>query len=487
MSEREVRVRIAPSPTGYFHVGTARAAIFNWLLARHTGGKFLVRVEDTDLERSKSEYKEQTIEDLKWLGLDWDEDIVYQSERVDIYRPFAEKLLAEGKAYRCFCTPEEIAQKRQEAQRNKTQYGYDRTCRELTPEQIEQKLAAGLSFALRLKLPTDGTARFQDAVLGAVEREYKEMDDLIILRSDGRAIYNFAVVVDDHEMGITHVIRGNDHVNNTFLQIEIYKALGWELPTFGHVPLILRPDRSKVSKRKGDKGVTDYRREGYLADAFFNFLSLLGWSPKDDREKMTRQEIIDAFSLDGINPSNAVFDPQKLLWFNGEYIREMTNHQIAELVAPQLVEKGLTTKYHLETRWQWLMTVVGLLKERCKLLTDFADIGFYFFVDEFTYDERGVSKHFLKENTAQQLTALAERFEGLDNFDAASSEAALYKLAEELEVKPAKLIHPTRLAVSGLTGGPSLFHMLEAIGKERVLKRMKRAIRYIKEMGEEDG
>lgn len=486
MNGKEIRVRIAPSPTGYFHVGTARTAIFNWLFARHQGGKFLLRIEDTDRERSKPEYIDQILEDLKWLGLDWDEEVVYQSQRLERYKPYAEELLRSGKAYRCFCTPEEIARKREEAQKNKTAYGYDRTCRDLTEEQIKSNLDQGLPYALRLRLPTDGTARFNDAVLGDIAREYKELDDFIILRSDGSAVYNFAVVVDDHEMAISHVMRGNDHVNNTLLQVEIYRALGWELPLFAHIPLILRPDKSKVSKRKGDKGVTDYRQEGYLAEAFFNFLSLLGWSPKDDREKMKREEILDSFSIEGINPANSVFDPQKLLWLNGEYVRDMTDHRIAEMVAPLLVEKGLTTKYYLETRWQWLMQVIGLLKERCKLLTDFADIGYYFFVDEFSYDDKGVRKQFRKDGVADLLSSLLARYEALDDFSAQKANDTLYALAEEKGMKPAELIHPTRLAVSGLTGGPSLFEMLEAIGKERVIKRMKKAIEYIETLGGSD-
>jgi glutamyl-tRNA synthetase len=344
-----------------------------------------------------------------------------------------------------------------------------------------------VSFAIRLRLPTDGTAGFDDAILGRVEREYRELDDFIILRSDGTAVYNFAVVVDDHAMDVTHVVRGNDHVNNTLLQIEIYRALGWELPLFAHVPLILRPDKSKVSKRKGDKGVTDYRRQGYLADAFFNFLALLGWSPKDDREKMSRGEIIDAFSLEAVNAANAVFDSQKLLWLNGEYIRDLSSHQIGEIIAPLLVDRGLTTESYLQSHWQWLLQVVDLLKERCKLLTDFADIGFYFFVDEFSYDEKGVKKHFRKTDAAEHLKTLVERYEVLSDFTDQTAEETLYSLAEELGVKPALLIHPTRLAVSGLTGGPSLFEMLAAIGKERVVERMKRAIDYIENLGEKNG
>lgn len=478
MSNDKVRVRIAPSPTGYFHVGTARAAIFNWLYARRLGGQFLVRIEDTDQERSKKEYIDVILEGLRWLGLQWDEEIVYQSERMPTFRPYANQLVGMGKAYRCFCPAEELKKKREAAQAVKIDYHYDRTCRELDQATIDRNLAVNLPYVIRLKLPTSGTASFEDVVLGKIEKDYRDLDDFIILKTDGNAIYNFAVVMDDHGMGITHVIRGNDHITNTFLQKEIYLAFGWPLPVFGHLPLILRPDKSKVSKRKGDKSVEEYRHDGYLPEAMLNFLALLGWSPKDDREKMTRQELIDAFSLEGINPSNAIFNPEKLTWLNGQYIMDKSNHELATMVAPLLVDDGLTTKYYLETRWQWLMKIMGMLKERCKLVTEFVSASSYFFVDKFDYDPKGAQKAFTKE-AAEHMTKLADRFEKIDEFTEAKAEEALRGLSEELGVKPAVLIHPTRLAVSGLTGGPSLFGMLEAIGKERVVARLRRAVEYI--------
>jgi len=480
MSFSEVRVRIAPSPTGYFHVGTARTAIFNWLYARRMGGKFLLRIEDTDVERSRKEYVDVILDGLRWLGTDWDGEVVYQSSRLQSYRPFALDLIERGSAYRCFCTAEELSQKRQAAQQAKVNYHYDRHCRNLSAEQVAANLQADKSHVVRLKLPLEGRATFADVVLGQLEKDYHELDDFIILKSDGNAIYNFAVVIDDHDMGVSHVIRGNDHMTNTFLQVEIYKALGWELPTFAHLPMILDLNRNKVSKRKGAKGITDYQNEGYLPEAVFNFLSLLGWSPKDDREKMSRQELIETFSLEAINPSNAVFNPEKLLWLNGEYIRDKTNHELAALVAPLLVENGLTTKYYLETRWQWWMKVVGLLKERCKLLTDFVEMSRYFFTDSFEYDVKGVAKHFTPES-AGLLKVLAERFAALGELTEIKAEETVRGYAEELQVKPAVLIHPTRLAVTGLTAGPSLFGLLEAIGREKVCARIKRAIDYVEE------
>ncbi len=478
MSSDQIRVRIAPSPTGYFHVGTARTAIFNWLYARHMGGKFLLRIEDTDQERSKKEFVDVILEGLRWLGLNWDEEIVYQSSRLHTYKPFAEKLVEVGKAYRCFCSAETLKLKRETAQAAKQDYHYERTCRDLSEANIAQNLVDGKPFVIRLKLPTSGTAVFDDVVLGKMEKDYRDLDDFIILKTDGNAIYNFAVVMDDHEMGITHVIRGNDHITNTFLQKEIYSAFDWQLPVFGHLSLILRPDKTKVSKRKGDKSVDEYLKEGYLPDAILNFLALLGWSPKDDREKMSRQELIDAFALEGINAANPIFNPEKLTWLNGQYIMEKTDHELAEIVAPLLVNSGLTTKYYLETRWQWLMKIMGMLKERCKLITDFVPASSYFFTDSFHYDEKGAQKSFTKE-AASQLNQLADRFAKIADFNHDTAEATLRGLAEELGVKPAVLIHPTRLAASGLTGGPSLFSMLEAIGKDRVVTRLRKAVEYI--------
>jgi glutamyl-tRNA synthetase len=364
MGSNGVRVRIAPSPTGYFHVGTARCAIYNWLFARKHGGKFLVRIEDTDELRSKKEYIDVILDGLRWMGLEWDEDVVYQSGRIGSYSPHAERLLDEGEAYRCFCTPEELNEHRQLAQREKKDYRYSKKCRHLSEAEIEKMLREGKPFTIRLKLPLEGEASFTDLVYGELKRAYTDLDDLIILKSDGRPIYNFAVVVDDHDMGITHVIRGNDHVVNTYHQIEIYRALGWHVPQFGHLPLILRPDRAKVSKRKGDKGVTDYRFEGFLPDPFVNYLALVGWSPKDDREKMSRSELTEAFSLDSVNPNNAVFDVEKLTWLNGEYIRDTDDHVLLDMVSPGWIDAGFTTGNWIEANKHWAVRVVTALKSQ---------------------------------------------------------------------------------------------------------------------------
>jgi glutamyl-tRNA synthetase len=483
MSISEVRVRIAPSPTGYFHVGTARCAIYNWLFARKHGGKFLLRIEDTDESRSKKEYLDVILDGLKWMGLHWDEDIVYQSRRMDSYAPHAERLLKGGRAYRCFCTPEELKQKRERAQREKKDYRYDKKCRKLADAEIAANLKQGRTFTIRLKLPSEGEALFDDLVYGSLRRAHADLDDLIILKSDGRPIYNFAVVADDHDMGVTHVIRGNDHVVNTFYQMEIYRALGWDIPQFGHLPLILRPDRAKVSKRKGDKGVTEYAPEGFLPDPFVNYLALVGWSPKDDREIMTRAELIGAFTLDGVNPNNAIFDVEKLRWFNGEYIRSTDDNKLVDLVSPFWIEAGLTTKYWIETNWHWAVKVVSALKERCKVLADFARLGGYFFKPVVGYDQKGVLKHFAGPDSADLLNGLRDRYARIGRWDKESLEANLRSFAQERKVKPAAIIHPTRLAVSGLTGGPGLFDILYLLGRQEVQARLDRAIEYIEAGG----
>ncbi|UCC44848.1 MAG: glutamate--tRNA ligase, partial [Candidatus Zixiibacteriota bacterium] len=312
MTETDVRVRIAPSPTGYLHVGTARTAIFNYLFARRHGGKFLVRIEDTDAARSQDELIKPILSAFQWLGIEWDEEILYQSQRSDAYRAWAQQLLVAGHAYRCFCTPETLQKDRESAMKQKAPLRYNRRCLNLDASEIERRVNQGEKFAIRIMIP-EGETSFDDMVSGRVTRQNAEIEDFIIARSDGSATYNLAVVVDDHEMQITHVIRGNDHVTNTFKQLQIYRALGWDIPRFGHVPLILRPDRKKVSKRLGDKDVAEYRQEGILPAPMFNYLCLLGWSPKVDREIYSPEELVKIFDANNFNVSNAIFDEDKLV------------------------------------------------------------------------------------------------------------------------------------------------------------------------------
>lgn len=477
MSSTPVRVRIAPSPTGYLHVGTARTAIFNYLFARHYGGKFVIRIEDTDLERSQPELIQPILDALAWLGLPWDEEIVYQSRRLALYATYAHKLLETGHGYRCFCSREQLESDRETAIADKLAYKYAGTCRHLSESDIQANLAAGKEYTIRLKIP-EGDTTFADMVAGDITRHSNDIEDFIVARSDGSATYNLAVVVDDHEMGISHVIRGNDHITNTFKQIHLYRAYGWREPAFGHVPLILRPDKRKVSKRLGDKDVAAYRDEGILPQAMFNYLCLLGWSPKTDREIYTPAELIDIFSERGFNASNAVFDEDKLEAFNKAHLAAMSDHELAVLVAPLIVEAGFSTKYWLETRWEYLRKVVGILKDRARRVSDIVDMSRYFF--EFTgkYDAEAEAKHFTPE-AAVRLTALADRFERLEELTHDNAEAALSKMAEEQGIGKGKLIHPTRLAVSGVPVGPGLYDILATLGKVHVVERMRKAVTYI--------
>lgn len=476
----EIRVRIAPSPSGFLHVGTARSALFNWLFARHHGGKFLLRIEDTDIERSSEEMIDVIFGSLSWLGLDWDEEPVYQSQRLDTYRKYVDRLVESGRAFRCWCKPETLKQKQEEARQKKLTPRYDRHCLDLPEEEKRRLLESGELFAVRLLLP-DGSTTFHDLVLGEITKEHEELDDFIIARSDGRAVYNMAVVVDDHQMRISHVIRGNDHVANTFKQILIYRALGLEPPEFAHIPLILGRDRSKMSKRDGAAAVTDYEKMGYLKEAVVNFIALLGWSPGDDREVMSVDEMIESFSLDRINPSNAIFDSEKLRWMNGEYIRACDDNRLVDLIRPFMIDAGLTTHLWINTRWEWMRKYVAILKERCHLLTDFAERGRFFFIDRFDYEPRGVKKYFSDQDVAGRLENWVDILRQVDDFSGATLEDKLRELAEKLKIKPALLIHPTRLALSGMTAGPPLFDMMELLGKEECTKRLDRAIEFIRE------
>ncbi|MBD3331284.1 glutamate--tRNA ligase [candidate division GN15 bacterium] len=477
MSSTPVRVRIAPSPSGYLHVGTARTAIANLLFARHYEGAFVIRIEDTDKERSKAELIEPITDALKWLGIESDESLVYQSQRLNQYGQYAGKILDAGHAYRCFMTAEEIEAERKLARQEKRNPDYRTPSLSLSEDEIHERVAANVPHTIRLKIP-NGETTFDDMVSGHLKKANVDLEDLVLARSDGTATYNLAVVVDDHEMGISHVIRGNDHITNTFKQVLIYRALEWEPPVFGHLPLILRPDKKKVSKRLGDKDVNEYQKEGILPEAMFNYLCLLGWSPKEDREVFTVPELIERFTEKNFNASNAVFDEEKLLAINKAHIMLKSDHELATLVAPLLVEADLTTKYWLETRWEYLRHVVGLLKERVTRLDDFPAQSGFFFQFDYTYDEKAAGKHFTPE-AAEYLKKLYERFASLSRFDAESLEKTLSDLADELGVKRAKLIHPTRLAVSGVPVGPSLYHMLQVLDQRVVLERLEKAIEHI--------
>jgi glutamyl-tRNA synthetase len=371
-----------------------------------------------------------------------------------------------------------LAAKRKEAEKRKETFLYDRTCLNLAPDEIAQKIAAGTPHVLRLKVP-EGETRFTDLVYGDMIRQNKDIEDMVVCRNDGRPIYNFAVVVDDHEMGITDIIRGNDHQTNTFKQVLLYRAMKLPIPRFAHLPLIFDNQRKKISKRDKAANASDYGREGFLPEAVVNYLSLLGWSPKDDREVMTIPELIAAFDIFGVNKSNAIFDTVKMRHINAQHLRRKTNHELAELTAPLFVAAGLCTKYGLETRWRYLMDVIGLLRERCSVLPEFVERGSYFFQAPVAYDTRGAAKYF-QPQTAELLSELAVRFEKMPQFTGEAIEQEIRVLAASLGAEIGSLIHPTRLAVTGVTGGPGLYELLELLGPTECADRLRRAAGFIR-------
>ncbi len=438
-----------------------------------------MRIEDTDEARSSEEMVQAIIDSLKWLKLEWDEGPIFQSQRIDLYASYVERLMATENAYRCFCTPEELAAKREKAREDKTDYRYDRSCLKLSPAEVQRKLEAKTPFVVRVKVPDTEETVYDDLVYGRMAKKNRDIEDFVVCRNDGRPLYNFVVVVDDHEMGITHVIRGNDHQTNTFKQIIIYDALGLPTPQFGHLPLILDERRKKISKRHEAANASDYGRQGFMPEAVVNYLAMLGWSPKDDREIFEIPELIAIFDIKGINKANAIFDYVKLRHFNAEHIRRKSSHELAQMVAPLLAQAGVYSKYGLETRWQYLIQVIELLRERATTLDDFVERGAYFFQAPTSYDSKGQDKHFSLEN-ADRLEALADAFAELEPFDRASAETALKSLAEKLDIKTGQLIHPTRLAVTGMTAGPGLYELLEVLGRDEVVKRMRAACLFIK-------
>ena len=479
------RVRFAPSPTGYLHVGGARTALFNWLFARRHGGAFVLRIEDTDVERSSADMVTGILDGLRWLGLDWDEGPVvggphapyFQSERLQGYRAAAERLVASGRAYRCYCTQEEIKAKREAGEKASGGWIYDRTCAALSSDEIAARERDKRPHAVRFRVPS-GHVRVDDLVHGPIDFDAALIEDFIILRSDGHPTYHLSVVSDDIAMGMTHVVRGDDHISNTPKQMLLYEALGAPVPKFAHVPLILGTDKKRLSKRHGATSVMEYETLGYLPEAMFNFLSLLGWSPgKGDREVFTRDELIPLFGLEGISGGNAVFNPEKLDWFNQQHITRLAPDELARRLRPWFEAAGLWRDDLLGERQAWFLAVLALLVPRAKRLTDFAPQAAFFFGDEVEYDEAAVAKHLNVEGMAAHLTALAAAFAALPEFDAVSTEAALRQVAEARGVKAGTLIHAVRVAVTGKTVSPGLFEVLTLVGRPRVAARLAAACR----------
>jgi glutamyl-tRNA synthetase len=473
------RVRFAPSPTGYLHVGGARTALFNWLFARHTGGTLILRIEDTDFERSSDEMVEGILEGMRWLGLNWDEGPFYQSKRLDLYAATAAKLYESGHAYYCFCTKEELQQRRKDAEVAGKPPKYDGRCRRIPREEVLRRKQAGEPAALRFAVPEGGTTSFNDAVFGTVSFANEELEDFVLLRSDGIPTYHLSVVADDVDMRLTHIIRGADHISNTPKQVLQYRALGAPEPIFAHVPLILGPDKTRLSKRHGATSVIAYKEMGIVPEAFRNFLSLLGWSAGQagknaegkDREIFSQEEIISLFSLDGISKSNAVFNNEKLAWFNTEYIRAYPNEALLPLIEEEWNAVGLKP----ERTEDEIAVLIDLLKPRARSLKDFANAFSAYFVDEYLFDPAAVAKFFKEPTTQPLLMELADYYEHGEEFTEASTEATLRAFAEKKGVKAGVLINGARVALTGQGVAPSLFAVMVALGRERVISRLKSA------------
>ena len=492
-----VRVRFAPSPTGYLHIGAARSALFNWLYARKTGGKFLLRIEDTDLQRSTDDSTRSIIEGLEWLGLDYDEDLVFQSENAPQHRDAANRLLAEGKAYRDF-TPKEqrdesdVKQEVAERARVQSAEGVDQRSnpfRDLSKEESDRRAAAGEPFAVRLKVPPEGKTSFDDIVYGPQERSHTEIEDLVLLRSDGHPLYNLSVVIDDISMGITHVIRGQDHLTNTHKQILLYEALGAPVPRFAHLPLILAPNKGKLSKRKHGEVVslTTYRDRGFVPAAFRNFLALLGWAPPDGKEVLSKEELVDKFSLEGIGRANAIFnfqenDPRrwtddKALWMNSEYIRTMPLDELLPMVKTELRANKLWREEYDDDDSEWFRKTVDLIRQRYFTLKDFSEQGRAYFSDDFDFDEAAVNKNLKKEPRLRELlNGLADKLETVEPFNVETAEAALREFAEEAGVKAGLLINGSRTMLTGQAVGPSMFDIFDVLGREASVQRLRSGI-----------
>ena len=476
-----MRVRFAPSPTGYLHVGSARAALFNWLLARKQGGVLVLRIEDTDRARSTEAHTEAILHGLSWLGLDWDEGPIFQSDGLARHRADALRLLAEGKAYRDFTTAEhlkvEAARRGIESVRRLPR----ELAAELDPTEAERRAAAGEPFAVRFRVP-DGDTVWNDLLHGELRFANADIEDLVVLRSDGSPTYNLAVVSDDADEGITHVIRGDDHISNTPKQILLYRALGHPMPRFGHLPLILGADGRRLSKRHGATAVQEYEEQGILPEALFNFLALLGWNPGDDRELMSKVEVVAAFSIERVQKKSAVFDNEKLSWMNGQYLASRDSHDLASLVIVRFYAHGVAPKSWLG-REGWLDRLVDLLKVRARNLDDLATMAEPYLTDPVAYEVDAVAKHWAKEPAvvAERLARLRGRLEPLP-WEHGPLDETTRGVAEGLGISAGKLIHPVRVAVTGRQHSPGIFDVLVLLGRERSLARLDAALHHLREM-----
>jgi glutamyl-tRNA synthetase len=487
--QKETIVRFAPSPTGYLHIGGARTAIFNWLFAQKTGGKLILRIEDTDEERSTEESIQGIIESLKWLGITWDEGPYFQSQFISEHQAAARKLLESGHAYKCFCTKEELERKRETALKHKEDLKYDGTCRRLTSDEVAEKEEAGMPYTIRMKVPHgQGSVCFEDGVYGTIEYKYEDIEDFVIVRSNGNPLYLLSNTVDDIRDRVTHVIRGQDGLSNTHRQILIYQALGAPVPQFAHMSLTLDPKKAKISKRKHGEivAVHFYKEHGFLPWAFINFLVLLGWATPESREIFSREELIQAFSLGGINRANSIFDVRtddpkyftdpKAISINAHYLRTLPVEEIEPYVRAELEKAGIWNPEYDGPKRRWYLDTIELIRSRFHVTTDFVSRGRAYFSDDFSIESKALKKNIFKyPDLKKWLPLLADRLQTLENFTASETENTIREMAEELQINPGVLINGIRTVVTGQLAGPGIFDILTTIGRRRVVNRLRMA------------
>ncbi len=484
--EKKIRVRFAPSPTGPFHIGGARSALFNWLEARHAGGTFVIRIEDTDLKRSTKESEENIKESLKWLGMTWDEGVdvggphgpYRQTERLEIYKAAVQRLLDEGKAYYCYCSAEELEESRKAQLADGKTPVYDDHCRKLSDEEIAKYEAEGRKPVVRLKVRKDGVFAFDDMVRGHVEFQASGVGDFIIMKSDGIPVYNFAVVIDDSGMEITHVIRAEEHLSNTPRQLAIYEALGLEPPKFAHISLILGEDHKKMSKRHGATSVTEYKNMGYLPQAVVNYLALLGWTPKGEQEIFTEEELIKQFSMKRVSSNDAVFDINKLNWINFQYMKKLDADQLLDVVLPFLVKAGYAEENPTDEKKEWLKKVVWFMKDHIYYAGQAAGELKFFFEEVPELTDEAVLAIMKAETSGQLLKAFIADLEALPTFDQDAIKKCFNACMKASGIKGKAAYEPTRIALTGATQGPGMFEMMELFGREKTLARLHDSLKY---------
>ena len=463
-------VRFAPSPTGKLHLGGARTALFNWLYAKHNGGNFFLRIEDTDRERSKQEYTDQILNSLEWLGLEWSEPLIYQSKRNLIYKEEVQKLLDNGRAYRCFLTKEELQVAREKAKKEGGEFRVPKTYRDLSLDDQKGLINSGQSFTIRLKIPSKGSTFFEDKIYGKINVNNNEIDDFIIVRSDGSPTYNFTVVVDDNNMCINYVIRGEDHISNTPKQILIYSALNYPVPDFAHLPMILGSDKKRLSKRHGAAAVEDFREQGYSVDALLNYIAMLGWNSDSEDELFSLEDLISKFDINKIQKKGAVYDEKKLHWVAGQHmIRKSEKNLLNEI-------RKDDQNWQKHSKDTYIFSVLKLMKIRAKTLNELKEVCAYFFSDPKDFDENAIIKRWKDKSVNKLINNFITRLEKLSSWSQKDLDESLRDTAQEMAVSAAKLIHPVRLAVSGQSHGPGLFELIELLGKMTTLRRLRKAL-----------